>query len=75
MKKWLCIAVAMRLMVSAVCAVPVSADDLGENIVYASVNGVLRYGDVNNDGRVDSTDARLILQRSVGKFTHFSEAF
>ncbi len=43
MKKWLCIAVAMLLMVSAVCAIPVSADDLGENIVYASVNGVLRY--------------------------------
>ena len=43
MKKLLCIAVAVLLMMSAVCAVPVSADDLGESVVYASVNGVLRY--------------------------------
>ncbi|MBE6757117.1 MAG: hypothetical protein E7552_01025 [Ruminococcaceae bacterium] len=39
----------------------------GDKAMSAAVTETLRNGDVNDDGRVDSTDARLVLQYAVQK--------
>jgi len=45
----------------------IDADDLALLCELAGVENPGRAGDVNGDGKVDSTDARMVLQYAVGK--------